>query len=64
MDNLKDNISSSEGKLPCHDLPLVKNGQSFGMFNGIRVVDVTTSVAGPYATMLMSDFGGMDIIPH
>jgi len=57
MDNLKNNISSSEGKLPCHDLPLVKNGQSFGMFNGIRVVDVTTSVAGPYATMLMSDFG-------
>lgn len=43
--------------LPCDSLPVLVAGQPFGLLAGVKVVDVTTSVAGPYATMLLSDFG-------
>ncbi|WP_417725185.1 CaiB/BaiF CoA transferase family protein [Salipiger sp.] len=47
----------SRSDLPYAALPHVEMGAGFRMLSGVRIVDVTTSIAGPYATMLLSDFG-------
>lgn len=43
--------------LPYQALPVVKPGQGLRFLDGTRVVDMTSSIAGPYATMLLADFG-------
>lgn len=43
--------------LPYQSLPVVACGAGLGFLKGVRVVDMTTSVAGPYASMLLGDFG-------
>ncbi len=43
--------------IPTQHLPRLPVGGGFQMLRGITVVDLTTSLAGPYASMLLGDFG-------
>lgn len=51
------NDHSPAASLPFAILPALQPGTGFDLLDRVRVLDLTGSIAGPYATMLLGDFG-------
>ena len=58
MDEAGKAATAEDDALPGAAMPLLAAGKgAFHLLNGVRVLDLATSIAGPYAGTLLSDFG-------
>jgi len=55
---MTDNANAGQGSLAAAShLPIKDTGEGFQLLSGVRVLDLTSSIAGPSATWLLGDMG-------